>query len=85
MFDFNYVYQCITLIANIFNYLLLKIIQVVYFENTRRNKSNISYVNICMYMLVEKMIKVGQMNSILSQNYVIYFGTEKVLIIIIIK
>jgi hypothetical protein len=53
-FDFVYVYQCTILIANIFNY-LLKIIKIVYFKNTRRDKSNnISYANICMYILVEK-------------------------------
>jgi hypothetical protein len=55
MFDFIYVYQCTTLIANIFNYLLLKIIEIVYFEDTGRDKSNkISYANICMYILIEK-------------------------------
>jgi hypothetical protein len=56
MFDFIYVYQYTTLTANIFNYLLLQIIKIVYFENTIRDKSNnISYVNICIYyILVEK-------------------------------
>jgi VanZ family protein len=55
MFDFVYAYKCTILIANIFNYLLLKIMKIIYFENTRRDKSNnISYTNICMYTLVEK-------------------------------
>ena len=51
LFDFVYAYQCTTVIANIFNYLLLKIIKIVYFENTRRDKSNkISYANIYKYI-----------------------------------
>jgi hypothetical protein len=39
IFDFIYVYKCTTLITDIFNYLLLKIMKIVYFENTRRDKS----------------------------------------------
>jgi hypothetical protein len=41
-----------TSIVNIFSYLLLKIatIKIVYFKNTRRNKSN----NIYRYILIEK-------------------------------
>jgi hypothetical protein len=55
MFDHVYVYKCVTLIVNIFSYLLLEIIKIVYFENTRRDKSNnISYADICMYITVEK-------------------------------
>jgi hypothetical protein len=55
LFDFVFVYEYTTLIANIFNYLLLIIIKIVYFENIRRDKSNnISDANICMYILVEK-------------------------------
>jgi hypothetical protein len=55
LFDHWHVCQCTTLIVNIFNYLLLKIIKMIYFESTRRDKSNnISYANICMYILVEK-------------------------------
>jgi hypothetical protein len=43
------------LIINIFNSLILKILKIIYFENTRRDKSNkISYANIFMYILVEK-------------------------------
>jgi hypothetical protein len=40
-------------IIYIFNYLLLKIIKNLYFENTRRDKSKISFVNIYMYILVK--------------------------------
>jgi hypothetical protein len=35
LFDFVYVFHFTTLIANIFNYLLLKIIQNVYFEKKK--------------------------------------------------
>jgi hypothetical protein len=35
--------------------LILKIIKIIYFKNTHRdNLNNISYINICMYILVEK-------------------------------
>jgi hypothetical protein len=54
LFDYVYVYQCTTLIVNILSYSLLKIIKIVYLKNTSRDKSNISYANICMYTLVEK-------------------------------
>jgi hypothetical protein len=55
MFDHIYVYQCTILNINIFSYLLLKVIKIVYFENTSVDKSNnISYANICMYILIEK-------------------------------
>jgi hypothetical protein len=55
LFDYIHVCQCTTLIINTFNYLLLKItIKIVYFESTCRNKSNISFSSIYMYMLVEK-------------------------------
>jgi hypothetical protein len=42
------------IVSPIFNYLLLKIIKIINFENTRRDKSNISYDNIYLYTLVEK-------------------------------
>jgi hypothetical protein len=54
MFDHWHVCQYTTLIVYISNYLLLKIIKMIYFECTRRDNSNISYANICMYILVEK-------------------------------
>jgi hypothetical protein len=40
----------------IFNYVLLKIIKILYFESSCRNKSNnISFTNICMYSLYSKI------------------------------
>jgi hypothetical protein len=39
-----------TLIINIFNYPFLKIKKIIYFENTRRDKSNISYATRNIYM-----------------------------------
>jgi hypothetical protein len=77
LFDHHHVCQCTTLIVNIFNYLLLKIIKAVYFESIRRDKSNISFDNIYMYISVKKnIVKVDHMNSTQSQNYVIYFETD---------
>jgi hypothetical protein len=37
MFDQPHVCQCTILIINIFNYILLKNIKIVYFENTHRD------------------------------------------------
>jgi hypothetical protein len=54
---------------------LFKIITIIYFENTHRDKSNnISYFNICIYKLVQNKAKINHINSILSQNY---FKTKK--------
>jgi hypothetical protein len=39
---------------NIFGYVLLKIMKVLYFESIHRNKSNILYINIYLYILVIK-------------------------------
>jgi hypothetical protein len=47
-----HVCQCIILITNIFNCVLVKIIEIWYFENINRNKLNILYDNI--YILLEK-------------------------------
>jgi hypothetical protein len=48
-------------------------------ENTYRDKSNnFLYADIFIYIVEENMCKVSHMNNNLSQNYVIYFGTEKV-------
>jgi hypothetical protein len=56
MFASNKWHVCLytTLIVNISNYLLLKIIKMLYFKSTRWDISNnISYANIYMYILVE--------------------------------
>jgi hypothetical protein len=54
MFDRLYYCQYTILIINNFNYLLLKIIKIVYFKSNRQDKLNISFINIYMYILVEK-------------------------------
>jgi hypothetical protein len=52
-------------------------------ENTYRDKSNNFlyadiFIYIYIYIVEENMCKVSHMNNNLSQNYVIYFGTERV-------
>jgi hypothetical protein len=55
IFEHIHICQYITLIINIFNCLFLTIMKMIYFKNTPRDKSNnISYVDIYMYILVEK-------------------------------
>jgi hypothetical protein len=47
--------QYIILITNIFNSLLVKIMEIWYFKNIHRNKSNkILYDNIYIYILLKK-------------------------------
>jgi hypothetical protein len=55
-----------TSIVNIFSYLLLKIatIKIVYFKNTRRDKSN----NIYRYILIEKYDQSKSNDNTLNQN-----------------
>jgi hypothetical protein len=63
MFDRLYYCQYTILIINNFNYLLLKIIKIVYFKSNRQDKLNISFINIYMYILVEKYGQVEYINS----------------------
>jgi hypothetical protein len=56
------------LIINIFNCLLVKNIEIWYFE-IHRNKSNkILYDNIDIYILLENTVKTRYMNNAFSKN-----------------
>jgi hypothetical protein len=55
LFNHLYVYQCLTTIVNIFSFLLLRIVKVLYFEITHRWQTTIFPHNISQLIAQEKL------------------------------